>query len=330
MSPNIDTMTASEILNHVQIIFQQWRGGQLPFWEAFNQLEAMQHRSQALGDRMAEAFVCLALGKAQIERSNLDEATEQLQKAIQTFQDTAAYNNLAEPYLYLGDIAYAQGRLVKAQGHYRDALRLALNAKNPHFIVAAHSKLGIVLFELEQYTQAEEALQNAWKDGQALAQKTASDHLVSAETLTYLARLHLRNSHLDDAWTASEQAVAASEQASSQLIKGVIQRIQGEIAAHPDFKREHAPNDFFAASQQTLRGVKAHAEIGNTLMSQANYLAKQQKYDESAETYHRAMQIFLKCGMASKAGFASELEREAREKYRGTLWTGYSESASER
>lgn len=325
MSPNIEAMTASEISEHTQMIFQQWHSGQVPFWEAFNQLEALLQRAQALGDRTAEAFVCLTIGKAQIERSNLDEASEHLQKAINIFQSNAAYDHLAEPYLYLGNISYAQGRLVKAQGHYRDALRLAMNAKNQHFIVAANSKLGIVLFDLEQYTQAETALQNALQDAEKLAEKTAMDYLVSAETLTYLARLHLREHRLNEAWQCSEQAFVASEQANSQLIKGVIQRIQGQIATHPDFAREQQADALFEASQQTLRAVKAHAEMGNTLMAQAEYYLKQTKFRDAAETYHRAMQIFLKCGMASKAGVASELERDAREKYRGTLWTGFSE-----
>ena len=92
--------------------------------DTFRRLEKISPGDEAT--RQREAHVWLMLGRVQYLRGDVDEGTASLKTAYDTARAASPSGSLSadavEALLYLGDVAFDNGRLREAMAHYREAM----------------------------------------------------------------------------------------------------------------------------------------------------------------------------------------------------------------
>jgi eukaryotic-like serine/threonine-protein kinase len=151
----------------------------------------------------AYGVLCQTLGNG----ASTEQAVRDCQDARQAFAAAGDRNNEARTLVDFAGLYYQMGQIDRAEGMYRDALRIFHEIGAIGGITTVSSNLGDVFLARGNLASAEHALFDALPGYREMGDKDGI-----ALTLNDLAEIARRRGNLDKAWTTFEQAKEAAQE----------------------------------------------------------------------------------------------------------------------
>ncbi|MEM9952861.1 MAG: tetratricopeptide repeat protein [Chloroflexota bacterium] len=303
--------------NRVNEIYEAWHQNTIPFAEASQHLEAL--RQEALEDANAlnEAGIYNILGIIHGYRSKYDNSIINFDRARAIYENEGALRRTATVDLNLGETYRLLGNFTRAKSYFHKAYEGAKSFEDVALQVVALGNEGQMWISLKSYDKARETLEkaldlglNAWQADDDRNQIRRADQL--CEVYHALASIELQAGQTQVAWDYAVASYENAEYSGRILRMGYANRILGDVVT----ELGNAPHDeftdnidyYYDEAMSAFKQVKAEGEVGKTLLSQGQSLAKRGKKRAAINKYQQAMVIFTRLGMMDDAAEAAQAQ----------------------
>ncbi len=307
-----------EFRARVNSIYDSWQSGELPFSEAYKQLEVMKYEAASAGHLANQGGVEMILGIMQGYRAKLNESIRHFELARGLFEQAGNQERMTICMLNIGETYRLRGNFTRARHFFRAAYESAVSMENIRTQVTALANEGQMLLSMGLLSDAYDTLKKALELGRNVVpenDREANQLLDTQCEIHYaLAVILLRLNEPETAWKHARKSLLIAEDLGVPLRMGYANRALGEVITALGQAPEEAfssdPDTYFHASAQAFRGIRADGELAKTMYAHGRSLAHRQKRNAAARKLKEAMVLFTRLGMTDDAAKAAEAQLE--------------------
>jgi DNA-binding SARP family transcriptional activator len=286
-----------ELADRLAVLFEhrvQWSA-----WEHAGQLAL--DATRRAGDRRAEAYILLSIGKVQRWRRRLEStehAGRHFDEALAIFTALGDQCGIAYARLETGVTHRYHGRLTDALADFERGLTLFHTIGDELGEAAALRNIGIVHRHQGRYQQAIDYLTRAL----AVFQRDRVD-LAAARSLRHLGVIYRDCGRLDDALACTQQGLSLARQIGNQPAQAWALRSLGMVHL-----RLGRLDDAHTSLDECLAIVRELGDRGGeawALEGLADIYLAEGRFEDARECYHRAVAVFRTIG--GRVGAADSL-----------------------
>lgn len=308
-----DTTPTPELREQTRNLTKQWQTGKMPFHQVLASLNALREETRASGHRANQAAVETSLGFVQGYRGNLTISIEHYDRARNLHKWIGNDRNVMIADLNMGVNYRLKGDFNRALTLYHSVQEQATKLEAHAVKAMSLSNEALIQLRLERQEETFSVLEQLMALSDTHYQSEDQNWpIILCEGCYGLTQAHVHWGDKQAAWETAMRSWEIAKTVDQPIYYGYSNRTVAividalETVPSPDFKTD--PDTYFAASVKAFKGIKAEAELAQTMFAHALSLGRRGMRTTAARKLQQSLVIFTRLGMVDDAARAAEAQ----------------------